>query len=65
MQRSLPVLRRLAKQKLNDQQVLLMSEILDELAEYVRTIVGIKNVYVYLFSLGICNYSISKKKLKI
>ena len=33
VQRSLPVLRRLAKQKLNDQQVLLMSEILDELAE--------------------------------
>ncbi|KAL4234550.1 hypothetical protein ACF0H5_006191 [Mactra antiquata] len=34
VQRSLPVLRRLAKQKLNDQQVLLMSEILDELAEF-------------------------------
>lgn len=33
VQRSLPVLRRLAKQKLNDQQVQLMSEILDELAE--------------------------------
>nr|XP_022341734.1 inositol 1,4,5-trisphosphate receptor type 2-like isoform X7 [Crassostrea virginica] len=34
VQRSLPVLRRLAKQKLNDQQVQLMSEILDELAEF-------------------------------
>ncbi|XP_052817063.1 inositol 1,4,5-trisphosphate receptor type 3-like isoform X2 [Mya arenaria] len=34
VQRSLPVLRRLSKQKLNDQQVLLMSEILDELAEF-------------------------------
>ncbi|XP_071176008.1 inositol 1,4,5-trisphosphate-gated calcium channel ITPR2-like isoform X12 [Mytilus edulis] len=34
LQRSLPVLRRLAKQKLNDHQILLMGEILDELAEF-------------------------------
>lgn len=35
VQRSLPVLRRLARQKLNEQQVELMTEILDELAECV------------------------------
>jgi len=34
VQRSLPVLRRLAKQKLNDQQVQLTGEILDELAGF-------------------------------
>ncbi|KAL3860316.1 hypothetical protein ACJMK2_010455, partial [Sinanodonta woodiana] len=34
VQRSLPVLRRLSKQKLNEQQVLLMNEILNELAEF-------------------------------
>ncbi|XP_050396213.1 inositol 1,4,5-trisphosphate receptor type 1 [Patella vulgata] len=34
VQRSLPTLRRLARQKLNDQQVQLMSEVLDELAEF-------------------------------
>jgi hypothetical protein len=32
LQRSLPVLRRLARQKLNDHQILLMGEILDALA---------------------------------
>lgn len=33
VQRSLPTLRRLARAKLNDQQVALMSEVLDELCE--------------------------------
>ncbi|KAK7114914.1 hypothetical protein V1264_000891 [Littorina saxatilis] len=34
VQRSLPTLRRLARAKLNDQQVALMSEVLDELCEF-------------------------------